>query len=92
MALIITVYEFSKKINSTEQPDVTVPKADFPNCELKEGTSILTPTIIFDSSLLVLAFKPNYVYIAQAPFGRYYYVTNLTYERGRWFMELTVDP
>lgn len=92
MALEIKVYKFSKKINSTKQPDVSVEQASFPNCELKEGTSILTPTIIFDSSLVALTFTPNYVYIAQAPFKRYYYVTNLTYEQGRWFMQLAVDP
>lgn len=92
MALEIKVYKFSKKINSTKQPDVSVEQASFPNCELKEGTSILTPTIIFDSSLVALTFTPNYVYIAQAPFSRYYYVTNLTYEQGRWFMQLAADP
>jgi len=91
MALTITVYNFSKKLNSTKQPDGATQQADFINCELKEGTNIINPTIIFDHNLLTIPFTPNYVYISTQPFARYYYITNMTYERGRWFVELRVD-
>lgn len=84
----ITFYNFTKKPNSTKQPDVNGTTA---NCELIEDTSIINPKIRWhepaNPSINVYDF--NYCYIAI--FQRYYFVTNVTYQLGTWMLDLSVD-
>lgn len=75
----ITFYQFTKRTNSTKQPDVT--GTDL-TCQLKSNTSMFTPTI--DVKDIPVAWAPiwNYCYIPA--FGRYYFVNNWTWLNGIW--------
>lgn len=84
----ITFYNFTKKPNSTKQPDVNGTTA---NCELIEDTSIINPKIRWHepSNPSINVYDFNYCYIAI--FQRYYFVTNVTYQLGTWLLDLSVD-
>lgn len=88
MAINITFYNFSKKINSTAQPSSG--GTTF-SCELIENTSILSPAIRLNLTS-VSSFSPigkSYAYIPDL--ARYYFVTDWTYELGTWVASLSVD-
>lgn len=65
----------SKKRNSTAQPALTKTV----NCILKEGTSLVNPTLIFDRK--AIGHNYNYVYIPS--FNRYYFVGDPVYDNAR---------
>ena len=56
--------------------------------ELKENTSMLNPSILFDSFVLT-APQYNYMYIAE--FRRYYYINDWTYDLGLWCDHCSFD-
>lgn len=85
MAINITFYSFSKKDNSTKQP---ASGGTTLSCEIKNQSSILTPylminTVISNPSSLNYAYIPDY--------GRYYWVTDWSWDRGFWYCNLAVD-
>lgn len=84
----ITFYNFTKKPNSTKQPDVNGTTA---NCELIEDTSIINPKIRWhepaNPSINVYDFNYCFIHI----FGRYYFVTDIAYQLGTWLISLSVD-
>ena len=56
------------------------------SCAVKTGSSIISPVIeISDNSL------PSYNYAYISNFKRYYFITNIVYDRGIWVLSLTVD-
>ena len=59
MSFTVTLYNFSKKENSTGRP---ASGADFP-CVLKDGTGILNPVITLDLGLSSSPAGYNYAYI-----------------------------
>ena len=73
--MIVYLGTTSKKRNSTEQPTLTKTV----NCILKEGTSLINPTLIFDRKAIGHTY--NYVYIPD--FGRYYFVGDPVYDNAR---------
>lgn len=73
----VTFYNFSKKENSTKQPQNGVVKT----CNLKYGCSIESPVLVLQGN----DFGYNYFYIAS--FGKYYFVTNCVLNNG--FCEYT---
>lgn len=88
----VILLKFSKKDNSTKQPDITgiTPIS----CELKDDTSVLNPVLIFSPSFLPTpAINPvslyNYALINN--FQRYYFITDWQYILGRWQATLRVD-
>lgn len=83
MAITCNFYSFSKKENSTARP--TGSGTSF-SCTLKEPTSIEAPTLE-----LAIASPTFYDYAYISTFGRYYYVTDWTYNRGVWEVTLSVD-
>lgn len=88
MAINITFYDFSKKVNSTAQPSSG---GTIFQCELIENTSIMSPVIRLNLSS-VQNFTPigkNYAHIPD--FQRYYYVNDWVYELGTWVCYLGVD-
>lgn len=59
------------------------------NGVLREGTNILSPTILVDTTNIDISLA-NYVYIEN--FKRYYYITSMNVERNNlWRMNLRVD-
>ena len=83
MAVNIKFWQFAKKENSTKLPETEGTEY---SCLFKEPVNLLNPFITLKHDNPV---GYNYAYINT--FGRYYYVTNWTYERGLWYAELRVD-
>lgn len=84
MGVNIKFYSFSKRLNSTKRPNST--GTTF-SCLLKDGSSILNPSIELSLNNDPSSF--NYAYIAD--YGRYYWVEEWTYIRGVWVANLSVD-
>lgn len=88
MAFTVTTYQFDKKTNSTKRPSAGDVTATYNDVELKDQCSIITPAIKLNVGLTSFTI-PNYVYIAE--FNRYYFVTDIQFERGIWTIRLKVD-
>lgn len=86
ITMIVEFYTLSKRINSTKIPDVTGKSY---NCILKDRCSVVDPKIIlkWDGSGSPAGY--NYAHISD--FGRYYWVSNWTYEDRCWEASLSVD-
>lgn len=73
-----------KKHNSTEIPTFTGTAL---NCILKEGSSVINPTLIFERANI--GHRYNYVYIPD--FDRYYFVDDIVYQNARIIYYCSVD-
>ena len=83
----VKFYSFSKKENSTKVPtSPVVPSAEY-SCLLKDGSGVISPELEIATSANVSAW--NYCYIPD--FGRYYFVSEWTYDNGQWIAKLTMD-
>ena len=85
MSFAVNFYSFSKKDNSTKQPTGT---GTVLNCELLQPSSIFTPYLEISSAVSNPS-SLNYAYIST--YGRYYWVTDWTYDKGFWICRLEVD-
>ena len=83
MALSVTLYTFSKRLNSTKNPPakggLTV------QAVLKDSTSIIRPELEVVENVTAY----NYAYIPS--FSRYYFVQDVIWEKGIWRMALSED-
>ena len=59
-------------------------------CKLMDSTSILNPVVIFRAGAIDDFLKFNYCKIPQ--FGRYYYITNKTFNNNTVTLNMEVDP
>lgn len=86
----VVLYAFSKRRNSTKQPaEETAEAINTYQVLFKEPFSVTSPVIIIrDTDHGNMAIY-NYAYIDT--FSRYYYITDATYDKGRWFLSLEVD-
>lgn len=86
----ITFYTFAKKRNSTAIPTDTGTTI---NCELKDDTSFIHPTIILKPDALTSGtFSPSlFNYCRILYWQRFYYISDWQYLRGVWQAVLTVD-
>jgi hypothetical protein len=83
MAVTVSFYNFSKKINSTAQPQAG--SGTDIDCVLKEDSSLVSPRF-----QLLLGSMPSWNYASV--YGRYYYVTDWTYVRNSlWECTLVTD-
>lgn len=85
--MIITLYNFAKKTNSTKRPDSSVQKQEA-NCNLKDSTSVLNPVLTFDIGFDV---APSYNYCYIPDFNRYYFINDWTYTPPVWSASLAED-
>lgn len=85
MSITVDFYKFSKKLNSTKQPQSASKSM---NCTLKDVCSIESP-ILMISLGSVSAPEWNFCYIAD--FKRYYHIDNWTWIRGLWQASCSVD-
>lgn len=92
MSFVVNLYEFQKRHNSTRRPQgAMVPM----NGVLREGSSLITPTIAFEFASDVSPMSNswnlhfNYAYIEK--FARYYWITDWTYDGGLWHAAMKVD-
>ena len=87
----VTLYNFSKRLNSTKTPLPTEGK-NF-SCQLKDETSFINPILKFSPDHLTASvFSPdvyNYAFILY--WNRFYYITDWKYINGSWEAYLTVD-
>lgn len=77
---------FSKAKNSTKVPSggSTLP------CDMVEPCGVLSPRISFNQGT---QWNPSSYNYAQIPdFSRYYWVNEWTWDSGRWYASLSVDP
>lgn len=88
MAFEVKTYQFNKKVNSTKRPVAGSELATYDATVLKDQCSILTPTIKLNIGTTA-ATIPNYVYIPI--WNRYYYVTDIHWDKGIWTLQLKVD-
>ena len=89
----VRFYAFRKRINSTKIPaqkDTEGQLSFFAECVLKDNTSVLAPQImlIFPGGQLSPS-SYNYAYIPD--FGRYYFVTDITFSQNRVIYNLQCD-
>lgn len=80
----IYLFNYAKKDNSTARPATS--SGTKYSCAVKTGSSIITPVIEISVDSLPAY---NYAYIGN--FKRWYFITNITYERGIWVLSLTCD-
>lgn len=87
MAIAVDLHSnFHKRVNSTKAPSTAGVTY---NCVLKEGCSIIAPVIGLDLGLTANPHQYNYAKIAS--FGRWYYVTDWTWQDRLWWASLAVD-
>lgn len=89
--MLIRMFEWAKFRNSTEVPTGPgyVP-VDVYDCQLKEDTSVVAPTVIIRFSDPTKLKEYGYAYIDD--FKRWYFIRNYTFNRTRWLIDLEVDP
>lgn len=86
MAIVVNLYTFAKKVNSTGRPASSPLSVD---CVLKDSCSIIYPVIGLDKGLTWNPAAYNYAYISA--FNRYYYVNDWSFAEGLWWASLGVD-
>jgi hypothetical protein len=89
VAIPITLYKFSKKINSTKLPEVSTPKVEYADALLKDACDLYAPTIQLNIGAAMFSFIPNYAYIPL--FERYYFIDSATWQDGIWTLKASVD-
>ena len=87
MAFNVIFYAFSKKDNSTAVPSSG---GTTYSCTLKDGCSIINPTIKLDLGPASSA-PVTYTYCYIAAFNRYYWIKDWNSERGMWYASCAVD-
>lgn len=78
----ITLYNFTKRENSTLRPS----GGDVYTGQLKEGCSILAPSVTFQFKT-----APMYNYMYIPTFNRYYKISDWNYSGGLWTCSASVD-
>jgi len=87
MSINVDFYTFSKKENSTAQPNPAY-KTTYA-CVLKDSCGILNPSITLNLGTSGNPASFNYAYISD--FQRYYFVDEWTFEQGTWTASMHVD-
>lgn len=85
MAFNVTLYNFSKKENSTKRP---IGGTTY-SCILKDTSSVIAPVLKFNFPLSFNVSDFNYARIEL--YSRYYYISEWTYQDRLWQASLTVD-
>lgn len=90
--MIVNLYGFQKKKNSTKRPSGAATQLSDVN--LKDDTSVLNPVLLINQNSpgMPIPFDPSYFTYAQIPkFSRYYFITDARYVGGLWELYLTID-
>ena len=83
----IYLYHFTKKVNSTKEPDVS---PDTFQCLMRSGSSIVNPIIEIRMPQKTDMLTYNYAYIPS--FGsRYYFIDDIEYDAGVFVLRMSVD-
>ena len=76
MAVPIYLYKFTKKLNSTSTPAVTV-VPDAYNCVFLDAQSIMNPVIEIEDTALIGTEMMEYTYAYISTLSRYYFISNI---------------
>lgn len=91
--MVIDLYNLNKRPNSTKRPAVgDTTKLEISNAQLKEDTSVISPTILLSPKINNITLGPggyNYMYIPA--WNRYYFISDWRYVGGIWEIDCTVD-
>lgn len=85
--MYITFYNFAKRSNSTRVPDFA--GDDFPNCQLKDTTNIIAPTIIMQAMPTADITFWNYCWFPT--WRRYYFINTWRWMNGVWEADCVID-
>lgn len=85
--ITVRFYSFSKRENSTKIPTGT--GTEF-SCTIHDSSSIFFPIIKLNRGADTSS-APAFNYCRINDFGRYYWITNWTWENGLWFASLKCD-
>ena len=91
--MIVNLYSFQKKKNSTAQPQIQT-ATTLTSVQLKDSTGIMNPILLINPNNAAFStpFVPSGFNYAHIPsFGRYYFVNDWTWRNGLWECSLSVD-
>lgn len=83
--MTVTLYTFSKKVNSTARPSGGTAYTG----TVRESSGTVNPAISFGCFRSSSPAAYNYAYITS--FGRYYYIESWTFDTGLWYAQMRVD-
>lgn len=83
--MTVTLYTFSKKVNSTARPSGGTSY----NGTIRDSSGTTSPSISFGCFNNSSPASYNYAYIAV--FNRYYYIETWVFDNGLWYAEMRVD-
>lgn len=82
MSFTVTLYQFSKRDNSTKRPG----GGSSYSCELKDSCGVVFPTLV-----MRISNPTNYNYCRVSEFNRYYFISDWVYEAPNWVAHCTPD-
>lgn len=88
MAIQVILYQMDKRQNSTRRP---AGSGNPYQCEIKDASSVINPSLIFNFGQSDYPSGFNYVQIPVFE-NRCYWITDWTYYRGTWQATCRVDP
>lgn len=89
MAIDVTLYSVSKRLNSTFVPDPETKVVTLP-CNLKENCGVVSPVIVLTAGKTWSPADINYCHIPV--FKRYYWINEWQYQNGTWTAYCKSDP
>lgn len=84
MGFQVTLFEFSKRSNSTLRPSGQGYQME---CEAHDPVDVMAPVMVFN---LWSPFPYNYMYVPA--WERYYWIDNWTHNKGLWEASCSIDP
>ena len=84
--MVVKLYNFSKRPNSTKQPSGT--GTEYHVCMI-ENTSIINPRFSLKLPQNETFIDNNYAYIPY--FNRYYFITDISWDNGLWILSMSCD-
>ena len=85
--MILKLYKFNKRPNSTAVPTALTPVQNFNAAFMKNASSIINPVLTLQKGLDPNGY--NYAYIQE--FDRYYFIDDIVYVLGAWQVSMSVD-
>ena len=89
MAFTVKLWQFSKPVNSTENPPVSPAPVSY-DCTANDNMSVVAPVIKIREPITTDMSLYNYAEIPA--FHRFYWITDIVFDRGLWFISMRVDP
>ena len=90
--MLITLFNFNKRENSTKRPAINDQTAKNINCQIKDECDLLNPILLVSPEMMTGTFSPNaYNYVSIPFWERFYFIKNWNYKKPIWECQLSVD-